>query len=626
MTAGVKKVFDRMEMSTDRLPAADVSPSPQRPALARTLDDRLSENFSVNYDDLYQALHEATVMMVDDEPTTIDVLQAFLETEGYKRFITTSESIRAMDLVASENPDVLLLDLHMPNVTGFDILASLRGDQRYRYTPVIVLTSATDSETKLKALQLGASDFLAKPVDPSELALRLRNTLAAKAYQDRLTFYDALTGLPNRRLFMDRLLWSLRCAKRDNAKGAVLHIDLDHFKKINDTLGHEVGDALLIAVGDRLLKQLPAAATEERAESQALLSRVGGDEFNVLLPEMRRIETAVEMGRSLIDALREPFRLNGSEVFISGSIGVAVFSDDGDNCDTLVKHAGVAMNQAKLHGRNTYEFYSSKMNARALERLSLENQLRRALERDELFALYQPKVSMKTGQVTGSEALLRWHHPELGLISPVQFIPLAEETGLIVPFGQWILTAACKQNKIWQSAGFVNMRVAVNVSARQFRDGQFIQTLVNALEMSKLDAQYLTLELTENTIMGNTQDNLNLLYEIKKMGIKLSVDDFGTGYSSLSYLKRLPLDELKIDRSFISGIRSESDDAPIVTAIIAMAHSLGLRVVMEGIESQPQLKFSTDRGCDEYQGFLFSQPVSSAEFETLLKNGATRRT
>ncbi len=328
------------------------------------------------------------------------------------------------------------------------------------------------------------------------------------------------------------------------------------------------------------------------------------------------------MARTLLDAMREPFRVNGSEVFISGSIGVAIFPNDGDSCDTLLKHAGVAMNQAKLSGRNAYEFYSPSMNARALERLSLENQLRRALERDELLAVYQPKVNLKTGQVMGSEALMRWHHPERGSISPGQFIPLAEETGLIVPFGQWVLSTACKQNKMWHSAGLAKIRVAVNVSARQFRDGKFVQTLVNALEVSKLDPQYLTLELTENTIMENAQENLNLLHEIKEIGIKLSVDDFGTGYSSLSYLKQLPLDELKIDRSFISGIRSETDDAPIVTAIIAMAHSLGLRVVVEGIETEHQLKFSRDRGCDEYQGFLFSQPVPSAEFETLLINRA----
>lgn len=604
-------------MSTNQLASDDVSITAERPAPTRTLDDRLSENFSVEYDGLYQDLHEAKVMMVDDEATTIDVLQTFLETEGYKRFITTSESIHAMDLIVSENPDVLLLDLHMPQVTGFDILARLRGDQRYRHIPVIVLTSATDSETKLKALQLGATDFLGKPVDPSELALRLRNTLAAKAYQDRLTYYDTLTGLSNRRLFLDRLVWSLRCAKRDGTCGAVLHVDLDHFQKINDTLGHEIGDSLLIAVSNRLLKSLPPVANGG-AESQVVLSRVGGDEFNILLPEMPRIENAVEMARSLLQALKEPFKVNDSEVFISGSIGVAVYPNDGDICDTLLKHAGIAMNQAKQRGRDTYEFYSANMNARALERLSVENQLRRALERDELFAVYQPKVDLKNGHVLGAEVLLRWHHPERGTISPVEFIPLAEEIGLIVPFGQWILRAACNQNKTWQLAGLTKIRVAVNVSARQFRDGQFIKTLVNSLEISKLDPQYLTLELTENTIMGNAQENLDVLHQIKEMGIKLSVDDFGTGYSSLSYLTQLPLDELKIDRSFIKGIQSETDDAPIVTAIVAMARSLNLRVVMEGVETQCQLQFSRDRGCDEYQGFLFSEPVPSGEFAILL--------
>src|SRR6185503_9463540 len=257
---------------------------------------------------------------------------------------------------------------------------------------------------------------------------------------------------------------------------------------------------------------------------------------------------------------------------------VAVYPNDGDICDTLLKHAGIAMNQAKHRGRDTYEFYSAHMNARALERLSVENQLRRALERDELFTVYQPKVDIKTGHVLGAEVLLRWHHPERGSISPVEFIPLAEEIGLIVPFGQWILRAACNQNKNWQLAGLTKIRVAGNVSARQFCEGQFIQTLVNSLEISKLNPQYLTLELTDNTIMGNAQENLDVLHQIKEMGIKLSVDDFGTGYSSLSYLTQLPLDELKIDRSFIKGIQSETADSPIVTAIIAMAHSLNLRV------------------------------------------------
>lgn len=608
-------------MSNDRLSGDDDPPMDQRPALAVTLEDRFDESLSVDSDDLYQALQEAIVMMVDDEPTTIDVLQAFLETEGYKRFITTSESVRAMDLVASEKPDILLLDLHMPKVTGFEILKQLRGDPRYRYTPVIVLTSATDSETKLKALKLGASDFLAKPVDPSELALRLRNTLAAKAYQDRLTFYDTLTGLPNRRLFMDRLLWSLRCAKRESSSGAVLHIDLDHFKKINDTLGHEIGDSLLVEVARRLesyVTGLAAGTANNGAESQPLLSRVGGDEFNLLLPEMTRVENAVRTAGDILLAMKQPFSVDAREIFITGSIGVAVFPNDGNSADTLLKHAGVAINQAKQGGRNTYAFYSPKMNARALERLDMENQLRRALERDELLAVYQPKVDIRTGRVVGAEVLLRWQHPIRGLVSPAEFIPLAEECGLIVAFGEWVLNAACKQNKAWQVAGLQNIRVAVNVSPRQFRDGRFIQTLQEALRSCGLDPQFLTLELTENTIMENAQANLDILHGIRAMGVKLSVDDFGTGYSSLSYLKQLPLDELKIDRSFIVGIRSESDDAPIVTSIIAIAHSLGLRVVMEGIETEHQLVFSRDRGCDEYQGFLFSKPVSSAEFQALL--------
>jgi diguanylate cyclase (GGDEF)-like protein len=608
-------------MSIDDISIHLRSPNAEHSATAKTLENTFSGNIAIEYDDHYKALRDATVMMVDDEPTTIDVLQAFLENEGYRRFVTTSQSSRAMDLLADNNPDVLLLDLHMPEVTGFDILTLLRGDKRYRHTPVIVLTSATDPETKLRALQLGAADFLAKPVDPSELALRLRNTLAAKAYQDRLTYYDALTALPNRQMFMDRLIWALRCAKRDGTGGAVLHIDLDHFQKINDTLGHAVGDTLLEGVAQRLLQWVPAAnivgATDD-AESQAILSRVGGDEFNVLLPEIARIESAALMAVTLLAAMKEPFQVDGHEVFITPSIGVAVFPNDGETSDTLLKHAGVAMNQAKHRGRNTYEFYSTTMNTRAVERLNLENQLRRALDREELLPVYQPKVDIKTGRVVGAEVLLRWYHPELGLVSPVEFIPLAEETGLIVSFGEWVLRAACKQNKAWQSAGLTNIRMAVNVSARQFRDGRFIRTVGDVLKGSGLEPQYLTLELTENTIMENAKENLDTLYQITELGVKLSVDDFGTGYSSLSYLKQLPLDELKIDRSFISEIRTEADDAPIVTAIIVMAHSLGLTVVMEGLETEPQLVFARDRGCDEYQGFLFSKPVASREFEAML--------
>jgi diguanylate cyclase (GGDEF)-like protein len=609
-------------MNTNQALSQDTSAETELGVTPQTLNPQLASSIVANYEEYYEVLRGATVMMVDDEPTTIDVLQAFLENEGYQRFITTTESNCALDLLGSENPDVVLLDLHMPGINGFDILSSMRRDQRYRHTPVIVLTSATDSDTKLKALQLGASDFLAKPVDPSELALRLRNTLAAKAYQDRLTFYDALTGLPNRRMFTDRLVWSLRCAKRDGTLGAVLHIDLDHFQKINDSLGHAVGDTLLVSVGQRLLQYISAdgnGAADAAAESQTLVSRVGGDEFNVLVPEIARIESPALMAAAILEAMREPFQVNGHEVFITPSLGIAVFPNDGEDSDSLLQHVGVAMTHAKQRGRNAYEFYSDKMDARARERLSLETKLRRAIERDELMLLYQPKVNFTAGRIVGAEALLRWHHPELGMVPPIRFIPLLEESGMIVSFGEWVLRTACRQNKAWQSAGFAKINVAVNVSARQFRDGQFIQTLEDALHNSGLDPQYLTLELTENTIMENAEQHLEGLRRIRAMGVKLSVDDFGTGYSSLSYLKQLPLHELKVDRSFIMEIRSAADDAPIVTAIIGMAHSLGLKVVIEGIETEPQLAFARDRGCDEYQGYLFSKPVACNDFEAMLR-------
>lgn len=564
-----------------------------------------------------ESSRDATVMMVDDEPTTIEVIQAFLEDEGYRNFVTTSDPSHALELFFGVQPDVLLLDLHMPGVSGFDILTKLRGHQHYRHTPVIVLTSSTDSETKLSALHLGATDFLAKPVDPSELALRLRNTLAAKSYQDRLTYFDLLTDLPNRRLFMDRLNRSVRHAKGDGNTAALLHVDLDHFKKINDTLGHAVGDHLLVAVARRLKRCLakgPRVCSEQLDKPQALVARLVGDEFAMVLPALTSTDDAKVIAANILDAVKEPFSIDGREVFVSASVGVAVFPNDGNGTDVLVQNASVAMNQAKLRGRNTYEFYSAKMNAKALERLDLETQLRRALQRNELELYYQPKVEFLTGRVVGSEALLRWNHPERGMVSPVEFIPLAEETGLIVPFGAWVLQMACQQTCSWQRAGLTNLRVAVNVAAQQFRDGRFIQTVRDALAESGLNPECLTLELTESTLMTNERKNLEAMHQIKELGVKLSVDDFGTGYSSLCYLKQMPLDELKVDRSFIKDIQCESDEAPIASAIIAMAHSLGLKVVVEGIENEQQLAFGNKRGCQEYQGFFFSKPVPVREF------------
>ncbi|MHB8474218.1 MAG: EAL domain-containing response regulator [Gammaproteobacteria bacterium] len=561
-------------------------------------------------------------MLVDDEPTTLDILQAFLEEAGYKHFVTTSDSARAVELLIANMPDVLLLDVNMPTVTGFDILAAMRADPRLQHIPTLVLTSSDGAATKLQALQLGASDFLAKPVDPSELVLRLRNTLAAKAYQDRLTYYDALTCLPNRRMFMERMDCALLQAQLHGKSGAILHIDLDRFKKINDTLGHCVGDSLLKAVAERLSDCVRSVDTIGRFGadgSNISLSRLGGDEFTVLLPEILHNEDAALVARRILASMGEAFNIAGQELFVTPSIGIANFPVDGANADNLIKHAEAAMYHCKHRGHNSYEYYSTEMNIRPLEQFRLEQHLRKALQLNEFELYYQPKVNVSTGRIIGTEALLRWNHPELGLISPQKFICLAEETGLIVQIGAWVLLTACRQNKAWQEAGLGDMHVAVNVSIRQFQEHGFLDTVKEALQLSGLAPQYLTLELTENMIVNNTRYNIRTLYKIKEMGINLSIDDFGTGYSSLSYLTKFPIDELKIDSSFVRGIQHEHDTAPIITAIIAMAHSLDLKVVAEGVETAPQLAFIRNKHCNEYQGFLCSKPVRASALLALCR-------
>ena len=568
------------------------------------------------------AVSNAVIMMIDDEPINMEIVQAYLETAGYSNFITTSESSRAMEIIKQELPDIILLDLVMPEVSGFEILEQLKRDDSLVHIPVIVLTSSNDSETKLKALQYGATDFLAKPVDTSELMLRLRNTLRAKAYQDHLIYYDSLTGLPNRRRFAERLTVALERAIQTNECGAILHIDLDRFKRINDTLGHSVGDKLLQVVAVRLelrIRDRDALGKFQDADVRSSLSRLGGDEYTIMIPGMKRPENAAQVARRILAAMEEPFQVDGNELFVTPSIGISVFPDDGDNIDTLLKHADIAMYHAKQHGRNGFEFYSREMNSRSLERLNLENSLRNALENNELQLYYQPKLDVMSGRIVGAEALLRWEHPELGMVSPVDFIPLAEESGLIVPIGTWVLEEACKQAMAWQAAGHGSLKMAVNVSIRQFNEPALIKTVEAALEDSGLQPCNLTLELTENMLMDGAESNIERLHKLKELGVNLSIDDFGTGYSSLSYLQRFTLDELKIDMSFIKQIQTETDKAPIVDAVIAMAHNLSLDIVAEGVETGLQLEYLRQRGCGVYQGFLFSKPVTASEFSDLLE-------
>ncbi len=590
---------------------------------ARRYDDASHGERANDLDNQILTSKHATIVMVDDEPTIIETLQMFLEDVGYDNFVATTESQRAMGLLADKKPDVVLLDLMMPEISGLEILSRMRSDDAFKHIPVIILTSVTDSETKMNALELGVNDFLSKPVDPSELALRLRNTLAAKAYQDRLMFYDGVTDLPNRRMFLERLAAGLKRAKHESRPCAILQIGLDRFKQINDTLGPSVGDALLRAVAVRLIECIRKTDVLGRSlplgDDEGHLSRVGGDEFILCLPGIRRLEDTALVARRILAALTKAFHTDAREVFITASIGIAAYPTDGDDVDVLIQHADVALAHAKQRERGTYQYYSKELNARSLERLDLENQLRKAIDQQQLFLHFQPKYEVKTGRVTGAEALMRWNHPELGIVPPGTFIPMAEEMDLITLFGEWALHEVCALNKQWQSSGMEPVRVAVNVSARQFRDtDRFKQAIRNALESSGLEGKYLALELTEGTIMANPQEVCHTLKEIKEMGVELSIDDFGTGYSSLAYLRRFPLDEIKVDRTFLRDIPQNEDDAAIVTAIIVLAHSLGLRVVTEGVETEGQLAFLKERGCDEYQGFLSSKPLKPPDFLALV--------
>jgi diguanylate cyclase (GGDEF)-like protein len=574
-----------------------------------------------------EELKQATIMMVDDEPIIVETLENLLEDAGYKNFVSTTNPKEAIELMEANKPDIVLLDVMMPEVTGLDILESMGMDEELQYTPSIIITAAIDSETKLKALDLGATDVLNKPVDPSELALRVRNTLATKANQDRLMKFDALTGLPNRRFFMMHFAKALAKAKDASTSFALLYIDLDHFKKINDTLGNSTGDGLLKGVAKRLenwLRDSDITAISGVEIEDIGLSRIGGDEFVLILHNAARVENAVKLASDIVSALEKPYRVSGREIFVTASIGVAMYpmddeiaiaeAEDGEIMDALLSHADIAMSDAKRRGRNRVQQYTMELNARARERQNFESQLRQAVERQELSLTFRPKASVWTNQITGAEALLCWHSPELGEVPPEQFIPVAEEAGLIVPISEWMVYEACTLASQWQSTSTAPVRITVGISSRQFDLSRLMLAIRTALNSAEVSGECLGLEFTEGIFVDGPEESLSALQSIKDMGVEISIGHFGTGHSSLSYLKSFPVDQLKIDESFLKGIPKDTDNAAIVASFIPMTHSLGLTVAADGVESAEQLEFLKDRGCDEYQGALLSEPVLAADF------------
>ncbi|MER2555726.1 MAG: EAL domain-containing protein [Thauera sp.] len=420
-----------------------------------------------------------------------------------------------------------------------------------------------------------------------------------------LAYYDPLTGLPNRRLLEDRLQVELAHAARLRCRLAVMFVDLDRFKRINDSLGHAVGDKLLVEIAARLRSSLREDDT---------VARMGGDEFLVILNNLSGPDEAATMARRLVAALRRPVSIEGRELIVTTSVGVSVYPDDSRDANTLIKHADVAMYRAKDEGRNSFQLFEPAMNARSLERLALETALHRALPRDELLLHFQPVVVAADGGLVAAEALLRWQHPDLGLVSPADFIPLAEDTGLIVPIGEWVLRSACERHRQWREAGGPQLHMMVNISARQFREEGFSAMVGSVLAETGMEPGCLTLELTESMLMDDTDRAIARLGQLRALGVGLAIDDFGTGYSSLAYLKRFPIDELKIDRLFVRGIDRNERDAALVAAIISLGHSLGLRVVAEGVETAAHLKVLCRHGCDLAQGFHFSRPLPWQEF------------
>jgi len=427
--------------------------------------------------------------------------------------------------------------------------------------------------------------------------------------------HDALSGLPNRLLLADRLSQAIAQAERHQNRFAVFVVDLDRFKAINDSLGHLAGDVMLKEVARRLALVLRKADT---------LARLGGDEFVLVLNEISGPEDVEAIAGRVLADLARPMRLSDLELHTSASVGISLFPTDGTDADSLLKHADAAMYHAKKNGRNAYQFFAPAMNAFAKERLELENGLRRALAQREFVLHYQPKVNVQGGGVDSAEALIRWQHPTRGLTAPMDFIPLAEESGLIVPIGEWVLREACQQACAWQAAGLRPLRVAVNLSAQQFRQKNLVEVVRSALSAARLEPRYLELELTESAVMHDAEQSIEILRQLSALGVRISVDDFGTGYSSLSYLRRLPLDKLKIDRAFIRDVVANRDDAAIVRAIVSLAHNLRLKVIAEGVETPDQLDFLRELGCDQYQGFHYSVPVPNSVFVEMLREHQTR--
>ncbi len=733
-------------------------------------DDGLAPNLALASEDgeLVESAEPSrvTILTVDDDAGQRLLARTVLEGANFVAE-EAENGAHALEVFEDCNPDIILLDVMMPEMDGFETCSAIRKMPHGRHVPILMITGLDDVESINRAYDIGATDFLSKPINFAVLPHRIRYLLRAKQTADELrssqarlatahriariaywewecgsqllscsedierltgaplprsaatprdfssfvhpddrdlfeniiaramecrrtcsvehrvlrpddshgvihqeinvcwdregrvtsvlgtmqdiserkraeqrirylAYYDSVTGLPNRSLLKEHIGSVLRQAKRHNRLAAVMFLDLDNFKRINDSFGHSAGDTILKEVANRLSHCtrdsdfLARESDESSIEAAAWMSgntvaRLGGDEFVILLTEMQTSDDAAISARRVNEALAMPFMVQDIEVHLGCSVGISTFPEDGDDTETLLKHADAAMYHAKTKGKGRYQFFTSAINARALERLAMESSLRKAIEQDQLFLEYQPQFDLRTGEVIGAEALVRWNNPDLGVVYPEDFIPVAEEIGLISSLGQWVLKTACMHAKSWQKADRPPIKVSVNLSAAQFAQQEFSKTVVQILTDSGLEPSRLELEITESVMMENVDSNIRILNELKLLGVRISIDDFGTEYSSLMYLKRFSLDAIKIDRSFVRDITKDAGDASIVAATINLGHSLRMSVVAEGVEEQEQLEFLRANHCDEVQGNLFSTPQSVDHFSDWLDANVSKR-
>ena len=555
-----------------------------------------------------------SVLLIEDNPGDARLIREMLSEgeDGLFELECVGRLSQGLEYLSTRPAGVVLLDLSLPDSYGFDTF--LRVYAHSPKVPIIVLTGHDDQKVALSAVKTGAQDYLVKGKLDRELLLRsMQYSIERKRYQEQLEYqanYDALTGLPNRNLLHDRLRQSVYAQRFVRSIGVVF-LDIDHFKFVNDSLGHNTGDKLLQKVAERLLAAVRDGDT---------VARLGGDEFILILNDQTGQEVIYRAMQRIIGKVAEPIEIDGQELLVTASAGISLYPQDGPDVETLLKNADAAMYRAKEKGRNNFQFYTAEMNRQVNERLKLESSLRRALERNEFELYYQPRIHVGDGALVGCEALLRWQHPEMGLTLPERFIGLAEETGLIVPIGEWVIRTASTQARAWQKKGMPDITVSVNLSMRQFKQEGLAAAVDDALRSSGLDPKRLEMELTESLVMQDTEAAIRVLERLREIGVELSVDDFGTGHSSLSYLTRLPISALKIDQSFVQAVRGtgKSDEGIVAQAIISLAHNLKLKVVGEGVETAAQFDFLKQHACDEVQGYHFGRPMPAAEFERLV--------